>query len=56
MYDNTVAQIDGVNYETLEAAFAAAEEGDEITLCTDAAPELTSQRAITKASVIDLGG
>lgn len=51
-----VAEVNGVQYETLEAAFAAAGEGDTITLLTDAAPVLTSQRAITKAAVINLNG
>jgi len=40
----------------LEEAFAAAVEGDTIVLLEDATPALTSQRAITKAAVIDLGG
>lgn len=51
-----VARIGDVTYATLEAAFAAATEGQTITLLQDAAPALTSQRAITKAAVIDLGG
>lgn len=51
-----VAKIGDVTYATLEAAFAAATEGQTITLLQDAAPALTSQRAITKAAVIDLGG
>lgn len=51
-----VAKVGDVGYETLEAAFAAATEGQTITLLQDAAPALTSQRAITKAAVIDLGG
>lgn len=50
------AMIGQQGYETLEAAFAAAVEGDTITLKADAAPALTSQRKITKAAVIDLGG
>jgi len=53
---NYVAQIGETGYETLEAAFAAAGEGDTITLLTDAAPVLTSQSAITKAAVINLNG
>ncbi|MBO5378695.1 MAG: right-handed parallel beta-helix repeat-containing protein [Clostridia bacterium] len=51
-----VASVNGVEYATLEEAFAAAAEGDTIVLLGDATPALTSQRAITKASVIDLGG
>ncbi|MBO5135301.1 MAG: hypothetical protein J6C15_09150 [Bacteroidaceae bacterium] len=51
-----VAKIGDVEYETLEEAFAAATEGETITLLADATPALTSQRAITKAAVIDLGG
>lgn len=51
-----VAKIGDAEYTTLEAAFAAAAEGDTIILLADAAPALRSQRAITKASVIDLGG
>ena len=51
-----VARIGDVTYATLEAAFAAATEGQTITLLQDATPALTSQRAITKAAVIDLGG
>ena len=43
-------------FATLEEAFAAAKDGDTITLLVDATPTLTSQRAITKASVIDLNG
>ena len=51
-----VAQIGEQTYTTLEAAFAAAAEGQTITLLMDATPALVSQRAITKAAVIDLGG
>ena len=51
-----VAKIGEVEYTSLEAAFAAATEGQTITLLDDATPALTSQRAITKAAVIDLGG
>ena len=51
-----VATIDTQKYLTLEAAFTAATEGQTITLLADATPALTSQRAITKAAVIDLGG
>ena len=51
-----VAKIGEQGYATLEAAFAAATEGQTITLLGDATPALTSQRAITKAAVIDLGG
>ena len=51
-----VAQIGETNYSTLEEAFTAAVEGDTITLLADATPALTSQRAITNAAVIDLGG
>ena len=50
-----VAKIGETKYATLEAAFAAATEGQTITLLADATPTLTSQRAITKAAVIDLG-
>lgn len=51
-----VAKIGDVEYNSLEEAFAEAQEGDTIKLLTNAAPALTSQRAITKASVIDLNG
>ena len=51
-----VAKIGDVEYTSLEAAFAAATEGQTITMLDDATPALTSQRAITKAAVIDLGG
>ena len=51
-----VAAIGGNYYTSLEEAFAAAGEGDTIVLLADATPALTSQRAITKAAVIDLGG
>lgn len=51
-----VAVIDGTSFATLEEAFAAATEGQTITMLYDAAPALKSQRAITKAAVIDLGG
>lgn len=54
--DAREAEINGVKYITLEEAFAAAQEGETITLLTDATPALTSQRAITKAAVIDLNG
>lgn len=50
------AKIGETKYATLEEAFAAAAEGETITLLADATPALTSQRAITKAAVIDLGG
>ena len=50
------AEVNGAKYETLEEAFAAALEGETITLLADATPALKSQRAITKAAVIDLGG
>ena len=50
------AEVDGVKYAKLEAAFAAATEGQTITLIADVTPSLTSQRAITKAAVIDLNG
>lgn len=52
----TVAQIGDDKYETLEEAFEKADEGDEIKLLADVTPTLTSQRTITKAAVIDLGG
>ena len=51
-----IAKIGEQTYTTLEAAFAAATEGQEIDLLQDATPALTSQRAITKAAVIDLNG
>lgn len=51
-----VAKIGTAEYETLEAAFSAAASSDTITLVADATPTLTSQSAITSASVIDLGG
>ena len=50
-----VAKIGETPYTTIEAAFAAATEGQTITMLDDATPALTSQRAITKAAVIDLG-
>ncbi len=53
---NVVAQIGEVPYTSVEEAFAAALEGETITLLTDVTPVLKSQRAITKAAVIDLGG
>ena len=51
-----VAKIGDVKYATLEEAFTAATDGATITMLADAAPALTSQSAITKAAVIDLGG
>lgn len=51
-----VAQIGDVEYDSLQKAFEDAKEGDTITLLDNATPALTSQRAITKASVIDLNG
>ena len=51
-----VAKIGGNGYTSLEDAFNAAAEGDTIVMLADATPALTSQRAITKAAVIDLGG
>ena len=54
--DNDGEVDEGEGYETLEVAFAAATEGDTITLLAPATPTLTSQRAITKASVINLNG
>ena len=48
------AMIGDVKYATLAQAFAAAGDGAIITLISDATPALTSQRAITKAAVIDL--
>lgn len=50
------AKIGTTKYATLDEAFAAATEGQTITLLADATPALTSQRAITKAAVIELGG
>lgn len=51
-----VASVNDVGYTTLEEAFAAAQAGETIVLLADATPALTSQRAITKAAVIDLNG
>ena len=51
-----VAKIGNKYYSTLDEAFAVATEGQTITLLGDATPDLTSQSAITKAAVIDLGG
>ena len=51
-----VAKIGETPYTTLEAAFAAATEGQTIAMLDNATPALASQRAITKAAVIDLGG
>ena len=51
-----VAKVGNTEYATIEAAFAAATEGQTITVLVDATPALTSQRVITKAAVIDLGG
>ena len=51
-----VAKVGNTEYATIEAAFAAATEGQTITVLADATPALSSQRAITKAAVIDLGG
>ncbi|MBQ8747701.1 MAG: hypothetical protein IJZ08_07545 [Clostridia bacterium] len=51
-----VAKVGDEYFDSLEAAFAAAQDGETIVLLADAAPVLSSQRAITKASVIDLGG
>ena len=53
---NPVAKIGLTTFAKLEDAFAAAVDGDTITLLVDATPTLASQRAITKASVIDLNG
>lgn len=50
------AKIGDQKYLTLEEALGKAETTDTIVLINDAAPALTSQRAITDASVIDLGG
>lgn len=51
-----IAQIGGTAYTSIDEAFAKATEGQTITLVNDATPALTSQRAITKAAVIDLDG
>ncbi|MBQ6337908.1 MAG: right-handed parallel beta-helix repeat-containing protein [Kiritimatiellae bacterium] len=51
-----VAKIGDTPYETIGQAFTAAQSGDTITLLADVAPVLTSQHAITSASVIDLNG
>ena len=56
VYAPVVAKIGETKYETLDAAFAAATEGATITLFADATPALTSQRAITKAAVVELNG
>ena len=48
------AQIEDKKFRNLKDAFAAATEEQTITLLGDATPDLTSQRAITKAPVIDL--
>ena len=56
LVEKPVAMIGETGYTTLEAAFAAAAENATITLLADVTPALTSQRAITKAAVIDLGG
>ncbi|MBE6338268.1 MAG: T9SS type A sorting domain-containing protein [Lentimicrobiaceae bacterium] len=62
LYDNVtstfglVAKIGNKYYSTLDEAFAVATEDQTIVLLADATPALTSQRAITKAAVIDLGG
>lgn len=54
---SAVAQIGEQTYETLEAAFAAATEGQTITLLSDAAwTKDYGTGAPTIASVIDLGG
>ena len=50
------AQIEDKKFRNLTDAFAAATEGQTITLLGDATPDLTSQRAITKAAVIELNG
>ena len=50
------AKIGAVEYDSLDEAFAAAVDGDTIDVYSDATPALASQRAITKASVIDLNG
>ena len=50
------AQIEDKKFRNLTDAFAAATEGQTITLLGDATPALTSQRAITKAAVIELNG
>ena len=55
-WNGPVAKIGDVPYNSLMTAFAEAKEGDTITLLDDATPAFTSQRAITKASVIDLNG
>lgn len=52
----TVATIGYAKYASLDDAFTAATDGQTITLLRDATPTLTSQRDITKAAVIDLGG
>ena len=51
-----VAKIGTAKYTSLNAAFAAAKEGETIKMLADATPTLKSQSAITKAAVIDLNG
>ena len=51
-----VAKIGEVQYLSINEAFSAAVEGESIVLLDDVTPALTSQRAITKAAVIDLNG
>ena len=55
-WNGTVAKIGDVEYQSLEAAFTAAQDGETITLMADAVPVLKSQKAITKAAVVDLNG
>ena len=50
------AKVGDKKYASLESAFAAANDGQTVTLLADATPVLASQRAITKAAVVDLGG
>lgn len=54
-FANTAA-IGTTYYATLEDAFAAAQEGEVITLLADAEPTLAVGATVTKATTIDLNG
>ena len=54
-FANTTA-IGTTYYATLEDAFAAAQEGDTITLLANAEPTLAVGATVTKATTIDLNG
>ena len=49
-----VAQVDGAQYETLEAAIAAAQDGQTVTLLAEV--NLTSAQTISKQLTIELNG